>query len=122
MGYDLRISRAPGFWAQDDSGGITEEEWLALVDEDAELSLEPGRTDLARWRGPSRHPDPWFGWSRGTIVTKNPDPPIVSKMVQIAARLDARVQGDDGEVYLADGKIENDGVIDTRAEMDWRRW
>jgi hypothetical protein len=43
-------------------------------------------------------------------------------MRQIAARLNAHVQGDDGEVYLADGKIATDGVIDTRPGMDWRQW
>ena len=50
------------------------------------------------------------------------DPPIVDKMLQIAGQLKARVQGDDGEVYLPDGQVEVDGVVDTRPSMDWRKW
>jgi hypothetical protein len=122
MAYDLRITRAPGDWFESESGGITAEEWLKLVEEDPELSLVPGRASLARWQGPSKHPDPWFDWWKGTIKTKSPDPPMVEKMIQMAARLNARVQGDDGETYLSEGRVERDGVVDARPEMDWRRW
>jgi hypothetical protein len=122
MGYDLRITRAPGFWAASENGGISVEEWLRVIADDPELSLEEGRQTFARWRGPSKYPDPWFDWWRGTIKTKNPDPPIVEKMLQIAAGLNARVQGDDGEIYLSGGRVETDGVVDSRPEMDWREW
>ncbi len=122
MGYDLRITRAPGFWAETESGGINIEEWMRVVEADPELSLEDGRMGFAGWLGPSRYPDPWFDWWRRSIKTKNPDPPMVEKMLQIASRLDARVQGDDGEIYLSHGGVEKDGVVDTGPGMDWRRW
>jgi len=122
MGYDLRITRAPGFWAESDSGGISVEEWQALIARDPDLTLEERRTTFARWRGKSKYPDPWFNWWNGTIKTKNPDPPIIEKMLQIAGQLNARVQGDDGEVYLPAGQVEVDGVVDTRPSMDWRKW
>jgi hypothetical protein len=122
MGYDLRITRAPGLWAASEDGGIGVDEWMRVIEADPELSLEEGRHAFARWRGPSRHPDPWFTWWRGTIKTKNPDPPMVEKLLQIASLLRARVQGDDGEVYLADGRVERDGVVDTGPGMDWRKW
>ena len=122
MGYDLRITRAPGFWADTEDGGISAEEWLSVIEEDPDLWIEEGRKTFARWGGPSKHPEPWFDWWRGTIKTKNPDPPIVQKMLPLAERLTARVQGDDGEIYLTDGRVEKDGVVDTRPGMDWRRW
>ena len=122
MGYDLRITRAPGHWAESEDGGIDAEEWLAVVAADPELSLESGRKHFARWSGPSKHPEPWFDWWRGTIKTKNPDPPIVQKMIAMAQHLGARVQGDDGEVYLPDGKVEKEGIVDSREGMDWRKW
>ena len=74
MGYDLRITRAPGFW---EDGGISSEEWLSVIEGDPDLWLEDGRKTFARWRGPCTYPEPWFDWSRGSIQTKNPDPPIV---------------------------------------------
>jgi len=36
---------------------------------------------------------------KGNLSIKNPDEECLAKMRQIAARLQARVQGDDGEFY-----------------------
>ena len=47
----------------------------------------------------SKYPDPWLEWFDGYIYTKNPDEPILSKMLEIATALGAKVQGDDLETY-----------------------
>jgi hypothetical protein len=77
---------------------------------------------FALWAGKSSYPDPWFDWGRGRVHTKNPDPPLIQKAIQIAERLGARVLGDDGERYLPDGKVERDGTVDISPGMDWREW
>jgi hypothetical protein len=41
----------------------------------------------------------WFDYRDGNIVVKNPDNEIVTKMLDIARQLRAKVQGDEGEVY-----------------------
>jgi len=121
MGYDLHITRAE-HWS-DEEPAISAQEWLAYVQEDPELQLAGYNGPyFALWSGKSTYPDPWFDWSRGRVHTKNPDPPIVEKAIAIAARLGASVQGDDGEVYLPDGKVQVEGVVDTSAAMDWRKW
>jgi hypothetical protein len=103
MGYDVHITRAE-FWADNEGHEITTAEWLEYVQRDPEL-LAPDAAERERvqffvqWRGHSMYPDPWFGWHRGDIFTKNPDKPIMVKMLQIAKELGARVQGDDGEFY-----------------------
>ena len=98
MGYDLHITRR-----KDWSGtgrDIRAEEWLAYVKADPELSLSPKDGPyFARWSGKSKYPGPWLDWHRGTVYTKNPDEPLVDKMVAIAHELRAHVQGDDGEIY-----------------------
>jgi hypothetical protein len=99
MGYDLHITRAD-CWAENEGREITRDEWFALVGADPELTLDPvNGDDYALWNGRSRYPDPWLNWWRGNISTKNPDKPIIAKMIQIATKLGARVQGDDGEFY-----------------------
>lgn len=99
MGYDLHITRAE-HWLENEGREITWEEWLSLVADDPELTLDPDNGDeLALWSGPSRHAEPWFEWWGGNISTKSPDRAIVAKMLQIAERLRARVQGDDGEFH-----------------------
>jgi hypothetical protein len=99
MGYDLHITRADD-WAENEGREITREEWLALVAGDEELTLDPVNGDeYALWSGPSEHAGPWLCWCEGNLSAKNPDPALIGKMVEIAGRLGARVQGDDGEFY-----------------------
>lgn len=99
MGYDLHITRAE-FWAENDDDYISAEEWLDLVETDAELSLNTDNGPyFAMWSGPSEYDEPWFNWWEGNVYSKFPDPKMLEKMLQIADKLDARVQGDDGEIY-----------------------
>ena len=99
MGYDLHITRAE-HWASSEENPVTAEGWLAVVRDDPELTLAGYNGPYhALWDGPSEYPDPRFDWSDGSIHTKNPDEPIIEKMISIAERLNAKVQGDDGEAY-----------------------
>jgi hypothetical protein len=99
MGYELHITRAES-WATNEGHEITADEWLGYVQSDPELRLSPNNGKyFVEWSGPSTYPEPWFDWFAGNISTKNPDKAIVGKMLQIAERLCARVQGDDGEFY-----------------------
>jgi hypothetical protein len=99
MGYDLHVTRAEA-WPKSEDNPITAEEWLAVVRDDPELALAGYNGPyFALWDGPSEYPDPWFDWSHGEIYTKNPDVPMIRKMIGLAERLNARVQGDDGEEY-----------------------
>jgi hypothetical protein len=121
MGYDVHITRKRNWF--DDSPEIALGEWLSYVGRDPEMRLDgfaeaalpdgsvlrmesPG---LAVWTAYSGHGHrgnmAWFHASQGDIVVKNPDPEILRKMWRIAQALNAKVQGDDGEIYDADGNI-----------------
>jgi hypothetical protein len=103
MGYDLHITRA--IWHfRNDGHWITADEWLQYVDQDPELRLAGYNGEyFALWSGKSKYPDPWLDWFNGNIYSKNPDDAIVDKMVAIAKAFGAKVQGDDGEVYVGGG-------------------
>jgi hypothetical protein len=115
MGYDVHITRRDDW--PDDGPEISLHEWLGLVAGDpdlrhdgfAESTTADGdvvRVDakgIAVWTAHSGH-EPggsmaWFLHDRGEVVVKNPDEEILAKMVDVAGRLGARVQGDDGEYY-----------------------
>jgi hypothetical protein len=99
MGYDLHITRKK-FWADAQGPAITADEWLAYVVTDPQLRLDANsKGHTVTLAIPSKYPDPWLEWSEGEIYTKNPDEPILSKMLEIATVLKAKVQGDDGEIY-----------------------
>lgn len=112
MGYEFHITRRE-FYADEHGPGISSDEWLALVeaDEELELAVENGPY-FARFLGDCRYGRGmgWFDWQDGCVSTKNPDEAIVAKMLKLARALDAKVQGDDGEIYvtpdLASGFVE----------------
>lgn len=99
MSYDLHITRKK-LYVDDEGPDITWDEWKSYVATDPELKLAPelGKHMVAI-NIKCGYPDPWLEWYEGNIETKNPDEPILAKMLQIAAALRAKVQGDDGEVY-----------------------
>ena len=105
MGYDLHITRAE-FWAENDGSQISSEEWLAVVEEDPELTLvaDEDNPHFAAWSGKSVHAEPWLNWFNGNVYSKNPDQPIIRKMISIARHLKGKVQGEEGEMY--DGSEE----------------
>lgn len=118
MGYDLHITRK-AHWADEQGPAISEAEWRAVVEADPELSVDTetqyvtarGEWVFAAWRG-----EPGvLGWFDGEITAKHPEQPLVVKMVQIAEGLGASVQGDDGEVYRADGTSYHREPPDTSA-------
>lgn len=63
---------------------------------------------MSVWVGYSKHGQQgnmaWIWHSNGNVMAKNPDGEILKKMSLMATRLSAKVQGDDGEIYGADGK------------------
>jgi hypothetical protein len=102
MGYDLHITRRP-VWTDDDGPQITLEEWKAYVESDNEV--RPDTVNGLTYFLWTAHPkEPWpLRWDRGELYAKNPDEITIRKLVTVAGRLRATVQGDDGEVYRADG-------------------
>ena len=106
MGYDVHISRREN-WFDDEGPTIAASEFEAAVEHDPNLALVPVPTD--------RNGDPQpmavlasdaqlrresgLRWRAGRISSKNPSDLLLEAMCRLAERLDARVQGDDGEFY-----------------------
>ena len=105
MGYDLQVTRSEG-------KPITEAEWRTYVAGYPEFELTgaaetPTPEGILRYENPGlscwrSHPSGevvWFDFRLGQVVVKNPDEPTIGKMLIVARALDARVEGDDGEIY-----------------------
>lgn len=138
MGYDVHITRKAN-WFDREGAGITIEEWKALIAGDQELrldghaqvSLEDGRVlrtespGLAVWTSYSGHGAEggmaWIDLRNGNLVVKNPDGEIIGKLWSIAEALNAKVQGDDGEHYDADGIISQQRRIPQQRRW-WKFW
>ena len=113
MGYDVHITRAED-WADNEGREIAPDEWLVLVRSDPELILTSENGEyFVIWRGTAKYPETWFDWRAGNITTTHPDRATLRKMFQLATALEAKVQGDEGEVYDEES-IEsfNDSFLD----------
>lgn len=98
MGYDLHITRKAD-WSDPDGPTISEAEWRQLIENDPELVLDT-ETKCGDWQFVSWRDDPgWLAFTGREIRSKYPSDALIAKMVSIADRLGAKVQGDDGEVY-----------------------
>ena len=120
MGYDVHITRASD-WTESPAHPISLDEWIGYVRADSEMRLDnraeattssgehlvadsPGLAVWAKWKDNGLDGNyAWFYYYDGEITVKNPDRDILRKMYRIALALKARVQGDEGEDYEADG-------------------
>jgi len=107
MGYFLHITRRQHWVDQGDA--ISFDEFVAYLRSDSEFTY-PSQLgdDFADWRSPKTGYDSWLFWNSGQIDTKNPESEFVDKMIAVAKSLGAKVQGDDGEVYLSATEILKD--------------
>lgn len=122
MGYDVHITRKEN-WFDESGPQIRLEEWKALVLADPDMRLDGYATavvgdgsilrvdseGLAVWTAYAGTGIggnmAWFDFSQGNVIVKNPDSASLDKMWRIAGKLGAKVQGDDGEEYGADGSV-----------------
>ncbi|WP_230965314.1 hypothetical protein [Burkholderia pseudomultivorans] len=122
MGYDVHITRKEN-WFDEDGPAIDIDEWKALVEADPEMRLDGYasavvgngsvfRVDsdgLSVWTAYAGHGVngnmAWFDFRQGNVVVKNPDDAILGKMWRLGQQLGAKVQGDDCELYGADGCV-----------------
>jgi hypothetical protein len=103
MGYSLYITRRE-HWHDDSGPEITLPEWQQVVESDATLSWEPDLGNhFATWSDASSPEPPWLAWNNGNLESKYPPVEFIQKMVSLASRLDARVVGEEGELYGSDG-------------------
>jgi hypothetical protein len=117
MGYDIHITRKENWFDEDETRNISFDEWKNILASDDEMRLD-GFAEATATNGETIRVDSkglsvwikysnnglngnyaWFDYSQGNIVCKNPDDEIVNKMLVIAERLNAKVQGDEGEIY-----------------------
>lgn len=55
--------------------------------------------------GSSKYPEPWRDWIEGNNFTKNHDKALAETMIQLAAKLRARVMGEECEIYAGAAEL-----------------
>jgi hypothetical protein len=120
MGYDVHIVRSDN-WLSAESRPIPKADVDKLIADDSELGWSKvDFTDMlneagvmARYYAILWHGEPTFIWYKSRIKCTDPDQDEIRKMVDMAAKLDARVFGDEDEQYIL-VKTANGEVLRTR--------
>jgi hypothetical protein len=140
MGYEVHITRKENWF--DEGPEISLTDWLGVVRTDpemrhdgfAEASVGNGSVlrvedpSMAVWLAYPGHLEDgnkaWFWLSNGNVVTKNPDEAMLNKMLLIAYQLSAKVQGDEGEIYGANGEVTAEAKPSPHPSRKpwWRFW
>ncbi len=98
MGYDLHITRREDWF--DTGHDISHADFLVYLHGDKEFTYPSSLgAHYADWKSPVSGHQSWLCWREGQLETKNPEPEFVDKMVAVAKALEAKVQGDEGEIY-----------------------
>ena len=138
MGYDIHITRQDNWFDDNMSRKISLEEWTSFISSDTEMRLDnyaeatttagefirvesEGLSVWTKFSGDGLNGNHvWFDYNQGNITVKNADNEIITKMLAIADRLNAKVQGDEGEVYecSADGQILHKHISDNDNQVD----
>ena len=84
----------------DDGDSISFDDWLAIVDAADDFERDG---DAFIWTAHPAGVRFQFEWSEGQIEVKNPDPPTIARMQNLAKELDAAVFSETGEVFDDDG-------------------
>lgn len=117
MGYNLYITRKKDYLDKESSDDISLNEWFNYVKNDSDMRIDNfmeaklAEGDILRldeegisvWKKYSKDgvngSHAWFWYDNGNIVVKNPDLEIRQKMVDVSKKLNAYVQGEEGEIY-----------------------
>lgn len=142
MGYDLYITRRED-WSDTEGPDIALDEWATYVLADKDLETDRERAIAAdprvasgakepthvRWLiWPGREPDvseAWIWLEHGNLVASDPDAAFRRKLFLIADGLNARLTGQDGEVYNSNGDPERGRsrlTPDGRKRPWWKFW
>jgi hypothetical protein len=140
MGYDIHITRQENWYDDDISKQISLTEWKQYIESDSEMrldnfaeaTLQSGdkirleNEGLAVWKnytGDNVHSNhAWFDFRNGNITVKNPDDEIMKKMLNIAEKLEARMQGDEGEIYDLFEINKTSSMLNTFSNKTKRPW
>lgn len=123
MGYDLFITRKED-WSDTEGQDITLDDWLEYVAMDPSLQIDADHAASAdprvasgakeashvRWLDwPDREVgvrEAWIWLERGNLTSADPDLRVRQKLFLIADGLEARLMGENGEIYNSSGEPE----------------
>lgn len=94
MGYVITIFRS----RKEGKQSIGQDEWRQLVSQDSSLEYCTSEETVVRWTAHPKGHEVSFSYDEGEITGTPRDDATTRKMQQMARKLDARMQGEEGEL------------------------
>ncbi|MCU4415176.1 hypothetical protein KTH71_14215 [Acinetobacter sp. WU_MDCI_Axc73] len=98
-GYNVYITKKEFYL--NDGTCITKQEWNTYLETDPaiKVDIQNSENDFLVSIGEQEF-SLWFDYNFCDLLTKNPSPEALSKMIEISKKLKATVQGEESEIYL----------------------
>ncbi|MCA6362643.1 MAG: hypothetical protein IM638_06365 [Bacteroidetes bacterium] len=146
MGYCLFITRKENWFDPETVNSITAKEWINVFLNDKELKPDLSGKESAKDRPPLPDGKEFVFWKNpeaddsgdeagmyygdGNIECKNPHDAMIIKLVRIAEKLGAKVQGEECEIYALDGEgrlisypaLQNERDAHKNSKPWWKFW
>lgn len=104
-GYDVHITHKEN-WFDENEICINKSDWKQYLDHDSTIQndLDNGIGNYLVYINKNEY-SMWFDYKNCDLGTKNPNAELLGKFIEIAKALNAKVQGDDGEIYITPEKF-----------------
>jgi len=103
-GYNVYITKKEFYL--NDGECITKQDWNTYLETDPNIKLDvknPEDDYLVSLDGEEF--SLWYDYNSCDLITKNPTPKTIGKMIDISKKLKATVQGEESEIYLTPDEI-----------------
>ncbi|WP_324625408.1 hypothetical protein [Acinetobacter sp. MD2(2019)] len=103
-GYNIYITKKEFYL--NDGKCITKEEWNTYLKSDPtiKVDIQNSEDDFLVSLGGQEF-SLWYDYNACDLLTKNPTPEAIKKMIDISKKLKATVQGEESEIYLTPNDI-----------------
>ncbi|EFF82325.1 hypothetical protein GPS63_05450 [Acinetobacter haemolyticus] len=103
-GYDVHITKKEFYFNEGEC--ITLAEWQSYMKTDPSVIVDPQNSEQGFIVSINKQVFPlWYSYDSCDLTTKNPSLEAITKMIEIAKRLNATVQGDEAEIYIAPDNV-----------------
>ncbi len=99
-GYEVHITHKEN-WFDENTICINKDDWQSYLENNSVIQ-DDSNNGIGNYLVHINNNEysMWFDYNNCDLQTKNPNAELLGKFIEIAKALNAKVQGDDGEVYI----------------------
>lgn len=104
-GYDVHVTKKE-HWTDENDICINKADWKKYLETNSSIQVDHDSIEDSYLVYINNDEYAmWIDYKGCDLMTKNPNTEFINKLIEISKALDAKVQGDDGEVYITPDQL-----------------